>query len=302
MIKIFSFFLIIFSFHANAKKVLPAYLQKAYVIQKNAIIYTRPDFDSAQITNIPGGTKVTISKKIYRPKTRFGTFYRIYINKPKKLRAYISEVDVVPRYIKSGSTFKPNPAFKQVKKKIKHVKDFQFNSMDMDSADNLDINDKPLSQSRFIGMIISHYWLAYQSQQNFSSALFFGLKVSGSNLPIKQLVTDVNLMFSLKPPVINQTRLRRGYILLGDFLFKLPLIEAPMFILQAGGGLMVRFNGSLPPDNTALSNVGAGIAGTVTFNMKIYDRFFFLFEGKSYYDISESKYIPALTGGLMVSF
>ena len=75
-------------------KSLPSYLQKGYVIQKDAIVYTRPDFDSLQIIRIPAGTVVTISKKIYRPKSHFGTFYRIYLKKPKKLKAYISEVDI----------------------------------------------------------------------------------------------------------------------------------------------------------------------------------------------------------------
>ena len=34
-------------------KILPQSLQKAYIVQKTAIVYARPDFDSLQIAKIP---------------------------------------------------------------------------------------------------------------------------------------------------------------------------------------------------------------------------------------------------------
>ena len=55
------------------------------LFKKDALVYTRSDFDSIQISRVPSGTLVTISKKIYRPRSRFGTFYRIYITMPKKI-------------------------------------------------------------------------------------------------------------------------------------------------------------------------------------------------------------------------
>ena len=100
----------------------------------------------------------------------------------KKLRAYISEIDVVPRYVKSGSKLKINPSFDQVKKKLKYVKDFQFNT---GPEDALDFSEKPLSQMKFIGMLISYSWLAYESEDQFFPAWFFSLKLSGAGLPIK---------------------------------------------------------------------------------------------------------------------
>lgn len=294
----------IFSFSSGAEekksKVLPAYLQKAYVIQKNAIVYTRANFDSVQITNIPSGTMVTISKKIYRPKTRFGTFYRIYINKPKKMRAYISEIDVVPRYVRSGSQFKVNPAFGQVKKKLKYVKDFQFNA---DPEDELDFSNTLLSKMRFIGMVLSYTRLAYESpRSSVFPSWFFGLKLRGRGIPINDMITDMSLMFSFSPPIIGGDTLKNGYILMGDFLFKIPLFEAPFFSFQIGAGLMVKLKGALSPEDPALSEVGAGVAGSASLILNLNERFSVLMEGKVYYDLSEQEFVPAGAGGLLVAF
>ena len=281
------------------RKVLPHYLQKAYVLQKDAIVYARPDFDSAQITSIPAGTKITVSKKIHRPDHRFGTFYRIYINKPKKLRAYISEIDVVPRYIKSGSHFKLNPEFKQVKKKLKYVKDFQLNR---DSEALVEIGDKPLSKVKFIGLTVSYAWMAYQSEKTSIESWFFGLKLSGAGLPITGIITDTSLMFSLSPPVIDKKKLKNGYILLGDFLFKLPLLDAPYFLFHLGIGALVKAHGALAPENTSLFKVGAGVVSSASFTLKIHDRLSFLIEGKVYYDMLENEPVPSILGGLMAAF
>ncbi len=295
----FSFGVPFFVF-AKTAKVLPSYLQKAYVIQKSAIVYTRPNFDSIQINNIPAGSMVTISRKIYRPKNRFGTFYRIYVNKPKKLRAYISEIDVVPRYMKSGSKFKTNPEFSQVKKKLKYIKDFQFNNAD--SEDIVDMSDRAISEIRLIGLIVSYAWLAYKSKSKSIPTWLFGIKLSGPGLPINRVATDINLVFSLLPPIIENRVLKKGYQIFGDLLFKLPLIEGPNFLFHIGGGFMVKFKGSLAPEKPSFFEIGGGIAGSTGLTVKIHDRLAFLAEGKLYYDLLEEALSPAILGGLMVIF
>ncbi|MDE0119084.1 MAG: hypothetical protein OXM55_03650 [Bdellovibrionales bacterium] len=291
----------IYSFaNEEKKKVLPSYLQKAYVIQKNAIVYTRPDFDAVQINNIPAGALVTISKKIYRPKNRFGTFYRIYISKPKKLRAYISEIDVVPRYIKSGFQFKMNPEFNQVKKKLKYVKDFQFNSDDPETI--LDLSDQAISKMRLIGLLVSYSWMAYESKSHTFPSWFVGVKLSGPSLPIKRIATDMNLIFSLSPPVMDKRLLKKGYIIMGDFLFKLPLFEVPHFLLHVGGGFMVKLKGARAPEKPALFEVGGGMAGSGALTIRIQNRLALLVEGKFYYNLLENKFIPAISGGFLTRF
>ena len=291
-----------FSFYLSAKekKALPSYLQKAYVIQRDAIIYGRPDFDSTQITRIPAGALVTVSKKIYRPETRFGTFYRIYIKKPKKMRAYISEIDVVPRYLKSGSKWKINPNFSQVKKKLTHVKDFQLNRSDPESF--LEMGDRPLSDMKFVGSFISYNWMKYAEYESSVPSWFWGMKMRGRGLPAKNLITDFNLAVSVDSPVIGGQLLEAGYLILGEALFRWALMRAPFFELSIGGGAMVKWKSARRPAKPLPPELGAGGVLSADFIFKVHQRLFFFTEGKGYYDFSEGKFIPAVVGGFLLGF
>ncbi len=287
------------------EKVLPAHLQKAYIIQKNALVYTRPDFDSMQISQIPAGQVVTISKKIYRPPNRFGTFYRIYLKKPKKIKAYISEIDVTPRYIRSGSSYKLNPAFAQVKKKLKYVKDFQFNSSEPE--DLLDLTDKPLSSNRFIGLVASRSWMAYKGQEQLSPLWLFGLRLTGPGLPINKVLTDFSFLFSFPPLTdnkifINQKQIKKSWLLMGDFLLKFVLLSAPRFELYLSGGLMANMKGAFSPQESSPVSVGVGAISSLSLILKMRERISLLVEGQAGYDFSEKAFFPSARMGLLVAF
>ena len=289
----------------TTKKTLPSHLQKAYVIQKNAIVYARADFDSLQVSHIPAGTRVTISRQIYRPPSRFGTFYRIYINKPKKMKAYISEIDVTPRYIKSGSGYKLNPAFKQVKQKLKYVKDFQFNSLGPE--DIVDIADKPLDTQRLIGLLVSHSWLAYKKQDGFFPTWLFGLKLTGPGLPIKRILTDFSLVVSFPPMIdnkifIDQKKISKAYLLMGDFGLKFTLLSADKLAIYLSGGLMVKMKGNLASQTSKTVEMGIGFSGSAGLLFKIHERLVLLIESPAIYDLSENRFFPSVRGGVLVSF
>ena len=286
----------------GAKKahVLPAHLQKAYTLQKDSIIYSRPDFDSLRITSIPAGTKVTISKKLYRPKTNFGTFYRIYISRPKKLRAYISEIDVVPHYIQAGRGWQLNPAFKQVKKKLNRVRQFSANQTEPNGP--LDLSAADLSQMRMIGLTVNRFWIRYSSEPAAVPSWFFNIKLTGPGLPISKVTTDFNLGVSFTPPVINQQKMKKGYVVIGDFLLKFPLLEAPHFLFNLGAGLMVKAKGARPPEPTDLFQIIMGTMGAGHLLVRLQDRLSFSLEGKSYYDFQEKKFSYGLGAGVLVAF
>lgn len=109
-----------FSFGLNKQQ--PS-IQRAVVTEHNALIYNRPDFDSRQIFKLPRNKIIVISTQIYRPKHLFGSFYRIYINKPQKVRGYISEVDVLPQYVQSKRGLSKNPAYKKRESVLRAVQD-----------------------------------------------------------------------------------------------------------------------------------------------------------------------------------
>ena len=299
LLLIIIFPLLSFSAEKKSRKILPSHLQKGYVVQKNAFVYTRPDFDAVRITGIPAGMKVTISKKVYRSKTGFGSFYRIYISTPRKMRAYISEIDVVSRYIRSKSGWKVNPEFALVKKKLNRVKEFQHN---VKTANSMDLEETPLAKKRFIGMTVSYSWLAYEDKMSSVPTWLFGLKISGKGLPIEHFITDINLIVSVDPPVIDGKELEKGYLLLADFLFKKALFNAPSFMFQLGAGFMGKLKGALRPEDPSRSQMGGGLVGASSLTLKIHNRMSFLIEGKGYYDFLEKGFVPAVSGGLLVAF
>ncbi len=107
-------------FFEKKQKPLPL-IQRGIVNEVNAIVYIHPDFDANQIATIPRNKIVAISTEIYRPKNLFGSFYRIFLNKPKKIKGYISEVDVVPQYTKNKKGWAFNSFYKEKETNLKQV-------------------------------------------------------------------------------------------------------------------------------------------------------------------------------------
>ena len=114
--------LLSFGFFSKKEKVAVPRIQRAVVVENQAIIYTQPDFDAEQIMKLPNNKIIAISTKIYRPKNLFGSFYRIFINKPRKIRGYISEIDVLPQYKRAKDGYVLNKEYQQKEQVLKQVK------------------------------------------------------------------------------------------------------------------------------------------------------------------------------------
>jgi len=120
--KIVFFLLFSLGFFGKKEKLVVPRIQRAVVVENQAIIYTQPDFDAEQIMRLPNNRIIAISTKIYRPKNLFGSFYRIFINKPRKIRGYISEIDVLPQYKKTEKGYVLNEEYKKKEQVLKKVK------------------------------------------------------------------------------------------------------------------------------------------------------------------------------------
>jgi len=283
-------------------KFLPAHLQKAYVIQKDAIVYARADFDALRIITIPAGTKVTVSRKLYLPKNNFGSFYRIYIAKPKKMKAYISEVDVVPHYLRSKSGYRVNPAFHQVGKKLHQVQQWE-DGKDATSFETAEtqFSDKPLFQMRWIGAVADYAWISYSGQTTSAPAWFFSMRLIGPGPPVKQIATNMSLGFAVTPPVVNREQAQNGFVTIGDFLLRMPFVTASHVLLSINGALMVKINVPTLPRPWQLQ-LGAGVVGSVDAIIRIQNRLYAFLEGKYYYDFQEDRSFPSLGAGFLVGF
>lgn len=280
-------------------KTLPSYLQKAYVIQKVAFVYSRPDFDSLRITQIPAGQIITISKKIYKPKNLFGTFYRVYLKKPKKIRAYISEIDVTPRFIRTGKEYTKNPAFDQAKKKVSRITDFEAHSI----SSSEEGDEEQLFDLRLLGMSVGYGRPAYKHHPSVVSAYFLALKLTGPGLPIPNLVTDFTLAFSPSRVSLGRVHFQKpGFTILGDMLLKIPVIHSTRFLLSLSGGWMVKWKQVLAASASPSYRVGAGLAATVGMSIGINKNWIFLLESKFYYDLLESRVFPLWIAGVLLAF
>ena len=112
--------LLLIFFSLGAQK--PPVIQRGIVSEHEAIIYENYDFDSEQIARLPQNKVIVVSTKIYRPQNLFGSFYKVYLNKPQRVRGYISEVDIIPQYKRSQEGLVLNEAYQERENILKQVK------------------------------------------------------------------------------------------------------------------------------------------------------------------------------------
>lgn len=236
-------------------------LQKAYTIGNHNLIYTRPSFDSKQIVILPAGKLVTISRKLHFPKNEFGSFYHIYITKPKKIRAYISEIDVSAHYLPSSD--KKNPAFKIATKKIKHIKSHSQQTLNPEKY--VKLSEPSMATMRFIGPTVSF--------KNPLKGLNFGVKLNSLlPLPIALIKFDVDISI---PPIMENY-----FMLKTDILIKKNIADTPWFLIYVGAGLATSFK--IGYKSFMFSFPRINIVGAIGAPIKISKKIFFLTEVKIY--------------------
>ena len=295
-------------------KILPRSLQKAFIVQKMAIVYARPDFDSLQIAKIPYGKTVTISKKIFKAQRGFGTFYQIFLSNPRKIKAYISEVDVVGSQQKDNEgKWSKNPTFLKTKETIEKLEN--PHAINEFKNDQLPL----LSKTRAFGLSTTHFWKGYNRLSKRVNTWFFNLQLGGQDLPIKNVGTDISFGFAISdklkfktnpnatplPNSINKIYVK-GYIFKLDFLLRFPVIDSSSFSFFAGLGVMAKIK--VPSTSKNMdgsktdSEIGGGASSLLSLHIRLNKKFLLLGEGRFYYDILEKKMQYGVGGGFLVSF
>ena len=172
------------------------YLQKGYVLQMNSKIYRKPNFDAPHIYTVPAGGKVLISRKIFMPPSKFGTFYKIFIHKKKKVVGYISEIDVTPRFERSGKN-KINPRYAILKAQMKRGRGPGEEALLQPEKWPEPEPSKPPKKKkgdRFAGLSLLVKWDGKRNLQSF----FGGVKFSGQGVLSTALNMDINLMSDMR--------------------------------------------------------------------------------------------------------
>ena len=234
------------------KKYKP-HLQVAYVLAVNSFVYQKPDFDSLQVSSLASGKQILISKKVFRPQHNFGSFYKVFLFKGKKVVGYISEAEVVPEFIDQDGQTIVNPAYKLAKKQMEKDKALDSNLIDKVKKKSLlatkpvtkpATNNKTLktNKKRYIGLSTGYLdkW-PFSAQQN----LYLGIKLSGYRLLISYFNMDINAL-------VMPYDFKFFYF---DFLASYPLLQQASYHVFITGGVNLSINERNTQSSSFLSEI-----------------------------------------------
>lgn len=280
------------------------HLQLAYVIAVNSFVYKKPDFDSPQLYSLAPGERVLVSKKIFRPPHRFGSFYKVFVTQPKKIVGYISEVEVAPKFIKQKEKYKINPAYKIAKKQLQDNK-----VLDIDLIDKINQNRRiPKSKSRSnkkrytglsMGFLFDSLLLDTPSNPFAKENILVGLKFSGYKLLLPSINLDLNftftpLHFSSSPPYFK--------FLHFDTLLAFPLVKSQSFYVFIMGGLKFDINRRNMETRINQNPHNFGLAGALSLLVPVRQNILFRADIKNEYGFIDKRFLPSFLSAIQVSF
>ena len=269
------------------------YMQRAYVSSLNSFVYKKPDFDSIKLYPLSIGKKILISKKIFRPPHNFGTFYKVFLFKEKKVVGYISEAEVISEFKRKKGVFVSNPSYKTAKQYISENKVLSLDSIEeiKKSAEKpkaekpRDTSHKKKYVGLSAGLMTSHIGPDIPRED-----WFIGLKLSGYNLLISYLNMDINFTSSYS--------WRHFYL---DILTAYPVLKSPHYHLFAMGGLM----GSLHLNEDYIMNqnsIDYGLAGAVSLLVPLNKNIALRLDAKAIYEIRKRSIPFGGSASLQVAF
>ena len=258
------------------------YLQRAYVLQMNSQVYEKPHFDAPPAYIVPAGGKILISRKIFTPLSRFGTFYKIFIHKDRKVVGYISEIDVVSQFERGGHKINPRYAILRTQsdnrqgpvEKLREKKNWPVPPESSGPA------VKKKRGNRFAGLSLLVKWDGEQNIKRFLA----GVKLSGQGFLSSSLNMDMNIMSDVK--------LQRFYI---DLLGIYELIRGRDASLYFGGGLEVNIE-------RVSQQVVPGLAGSLGLRTLLLTGVFWQNELRVSYEFDISKQTEDYSYGFLTSF
>lgn len=261
------------------------YLQRAYVLQMNSKIYDQPHFDALHIYTVPAGGKVLISRKIFTPPSKFGTFYKIFIHKDKKVVGYISEIEIVPQFERDGQN-KINPRYAILRTQLSSGRKIKTEKTGEKAQwpDVSGIKEQPAvtkkKGNRFVGLSLLAEWDKERNIRGFLA----GIKFSGYGVLSSSLNMDMNIMSD------------RG---LRNFYFDLQGI----YDLIRGRGSSLYFGGGLEMNIERVSQkVVPGLIGSVGLRTVLHTGIFWQNELRVSYEFDISEEIADYSYGFLTSF
>lgn len=276
-------------------KKYKAHLQRAYVLADNSFVYEKPNFDSPKLYHLTIGQQILISKKIFRPPHKFGSFYKVFLFEDKKVVGYLSEAEVVPEFIIQNKETKPNPAYIMTKKQLAKDKVLDVGLIDKIKTSHIKSKEKPKlkkqknSKKRYIGLSTGLFLdslLFTPTPEDIQKNTSIGLRLSGYDLLISYLNMDLNLAFS-------PSDFKVFYM---DMLTVYPVIKAsPYYLYVMGGGKMNINKRNKDP-------VDFGLAGALSLTIPFQQKWLFRGDLKTGYAIRSKSFGYKISTSLQIAF
>ena len=284
----------------KAKNLVPErykpYMQRAYISRSNSFVYSKPNFDAPQLQSLSIGKLVLISRKVFLPPHGFGSFYRVFLFRKKKLIGYISEAEVIPEFIKKEDSYLANPSYKKAKAyknkkqilKIEEIEDTVYQNQQLKIQKEI---QKRLSlktnYKKYLGLSLGYSSYLNQANSPISENVFLGVKLSTYG-------SKINMDFNLD--------LHR-YKGASSILIALPFIRSQTYSLFVmGGGLMEYIPYPSIPLTTSTFPIDYGPIGAVSLLTPISKNFILKLEAKGDYKVLKKQVSLNLLSSLQFAF
>lgn len=256
------------------------------VITDGAAVYSKPDFDSEVQDYLSYQTQAFVSKRPYAGVGGLGLFHRIrYHNKS----GFITDTDI--RIVKK------DVANEVVEEKKKGP------SKAWESDEDKGLGRPPLYLTRYFGAAASmvRFTEKFSGRKLADNMVMYGLRMTGPGTLFDGPPLDFNVWFSLqKPKYYSQfsSGPATGFLMFGDIMAMLPLIDVNNTIVSYGLGLMWTYTRySIPVRNANAAGTPVGSFDSqefrvgVNFDLGVGQRFGrYLLRGDVKYYIEKTSY------------
>ncbi len=214
-------------------------LIQALIYVDGAAIYEKPDFDAKVQDYLRYQTKVQVSKKAFRGSSGMGLFHRIrYGNKT----GWVPDTDIriaLPEATKAAAPEK-NSGSKAWEKEEEEV-----------------LGKAPLYFTRYLGgaFAIVNFTEKFSGKNYTDDMMMYGMRMTGPGTLFDGPPLDFNFWFSLdKPDYYSRFASGKptGFLLFGDVLAMLPLIDTTNWLATYGIGVMWTYTRFKVPVKTAI--------------------------------------------------
>lgn len=267
-------------------KKYKSHLQRAFVTSLNSFIYKRPNFDATQLYPLEVGEKILVSRKIFRPPHKFGSFYKIFLFHPKKIVGYISEAEVTTEFLNEAGKYVLNPKYEMAEQQMKEDKVLDIGLFEKKIRKKQTEKPAPKKKKKYyVGLSAGFSSL---STLQYQEHILFGSRLSGYGLLVSSLNMDFNFMASPYTPLLLHFDVSASY----------PLIASKNYLVYLLGGM--KFNINQRIEDISRQN-DFGLTGGASLAIPLTKRFLFRLDARAEYGFASQTISPLFLSSLQIA-